>query len=164
MPNTSWLAGQRITASGLNDLIPLSTQLYVASQSISSHASNYTAVSFTDVLSSNDSDMWSVSNPTRLVAPHAGTYQLHGILTWPSGLSSSDGRGEFRVSGSGTAITSAKVSTVRGSSGNCIGAVSGVVVFTADSQYVEMYVNQNSGGSLNITCSLGMSRVSFATS
>lgn len=164
MTNTTWLAGQKITASALNDLFPSSVQVINLGYSQPSHASNYTALSWASVSSATSASMWSASTPTRLIAPTAGTYLVHGGITWPGGLAAQDARGEFRLNGSGTASTTARMATQRGSVGACQSVCSGVVVFTAAAQYVELYLNQNSGGALSLSATLGMTRMSYATS
>lgn len=164
MPNTVWFAGQRITADALNDLFPSSVQVVAPSFSQPSHASNYTVFTWASVSSATSASMWSAGTPTRLIAPTAGTYIVHGGITWPGGLSTQDARGEFRLNGSGVASTTARMATQRGSVGACQSVCSGVVVFTAAEQYVELFLNQNSGGSLSLSATLGMTRVSYATS
>jgi hypothetical protein len=162
--NTTWLAGQTITAAALNDMFPSSVQVVTASFAVPSHASNYTAVTWTSAAPAYPASMWVAGTPTRLIAPTAGTFLVHGGATWPGGLSTADARGEIRLTGSGTASTTARVQTQRGSNGGIASVLSGVVIFTAAGQYAELFFNQNSGGSLNITATFGMTRVSYATS
>lgn len=156
-------AGQRVTAGALNNALPVHCGVTVSSFSLPTSASAYTAVSFTAQSSSNTTGMWSAASPTRLVAPTAGTYDLSGVVTWPATLASSDGRGEFRVNGSATAITTGKVSIVRGSGGNATGVASGTAILAAG-DYIELYVNQNSGSTCSLIIALAMTRVSTATS
>ncbi|MFI9005108.1 hypothetical protein [Streptomyces sp. NPDC053541] len=164
MPQTSWAAGQRITAGGLNDLIPPSIQLVQPSTSIPVGANTYTPVPFASVAQTNTPSMWSAGQPTRLVAPYAGTFLLHGFIGWPGTLGTADARGEFRTNGSATPIATAKCGTQRGSTGNMASTLSGVVIFTAAAQYVELYLNHAAAGAVAISATLGMTRVSFATS
>ncbi|MFF5445500.1 hypothetical protein [Streptomyces sp. NPDC012888] len=170
----TWVVGEVVTAalmnaeirdqfSGLAGIL-CSTQVVNASFALASHASNYTAISYTGISSSNDTSMWNVSNATRLVAPRAGTYLVHGGISWPSGLSTNDARGEFRLNGSGTATATARMATQQESTGNCQAVASGVLIFTAANQYAEVYVNQNSGSSLNLNVTMGMTCISQATS
>lgn len=156
-------AGQRVTASALNNALPIHCGITVGSFSLASSASAYTAVSFTAQTSSNTTGMWSAASPTRLIAPTNGTYDISGVVTWPATLGSVDGRGEFRVNGSSTAITTGKVGIVRGSGGNATGVASGSVVLTAGG-YLELYVNQNSGSTCSLIVALTLTRISTATS
>lgn len=164
MPNTIWLAGQRITADALNDMFLSGVQVLNSSFSLASSSSVYTAVSFSSILSATDTSMWSISNPTRLVAPHAGTFNVHGYVVWPGTLSSADGRAELRISGSGTAATGGRLNMTRGSAGNGAAVLSGQVIFTAAAQYVELVANQNSGSSNSLTVAFGMTRAHYSTS
>lgn len=164
MPQTSWPAGGRITASGLNDMIPPSLQLSRGSAAIATSPTTYTAVSFDTVASQNLASLWSNSQPTRIVAPYPGTFQIHGGITWPATLGTADGRAEVRFNGTGTPVATSRCGTQRGSTGNMQSTFSGVVVFTAAGQYVEIFANQNSGVSINIAVTFGMTRVSFASS
>ncbi|MFE5912094.1 hypothetical protein ACFQ6B_23835 [Streptomyces wedmorensis] len=164
MPVTQYYAGQRITADGLNDLIPPSLQLSRTSAAIASSPTTYTAVSFDTVASQNTASMWSVGQPTRIIAPYPGTFQIHGGITWPATLSTADGRAEVRFNGTGVPAPTSRCGTQRGSTGNMQSTFSGVVVFTAAGQYVEVFANQNSGVSINIAVTFGLTRVSFASS
>lgn len=163
MPNTSWTAGQRITASALNDMFPSSVQAVTAGFSLTNHISTYFAVSWTSAAPIYPSSMWTVGQPTRLVAPSAGTYVVHGGITWIGTLSTADARGEIRLNGSGTAVSTARVQTQRGSNGGQASTMSGVVIFTAAGQYAELYLNQNSGSNFSVSATFGMTRVSYAT-
>lgn len=163
MTNTVWAAGQRITAAALNDMWPSSAQVVASGFSVPSHASNYTAVTWASAAMAYPSSMWASGNPTRLIAPTAGTYIVHGGITWPGTLSTADARGELRLNGSGTAATTARVQTQRGSTGNFGATLSGTLIFTAAGQYVELYFNQASGVAVSIAATLGMTRASYAT-
>ncbi|MCY0930779.1 hypothetical protein OTB20_32240 [Streptomyces sp. H27-H1] len=163
MANTTWYAGQRLTADALNDMWPSSVQATTASFSVPTAPSAYTAVPFTAAAPIYPSTMWLIGAPTRLVAPTEGTYVVHGGITWPGTLSTADARGEIRFNGSGTAVTTARVQTQRGSTGGMGATMSGTVIFTAAAQYIELYVNQNSGVSVVITAAFGMTRISYAT-
>lgn len=163
MTNTLWTAGQTIRASYLNDMWPSSVQATTASFAVPNHASNYTAVSWSAAAPIYPATMWVIGAPTRLVAPTAGTYVVHGGATWPGTLSTADARGEIRLNGSGTAATTAKVQTQRGSTGAQQSTISGVLIFTAAAQYAELVFNQNSGVSVSIAATFGMTRVSYAT-
>jgi hypothetical protein len=164
VPNTIWLAGQRITADALNDMFLSGVQVLNSAFSLASSASVYTAISFSSILGASDTSMWSISNPTRLVAPHAGTFNIHGHVVWPGTLAAADGRAELRISGSGTAAPGARLNITRGSAGNAAAALSGQVIFTAAGQYVELVANQNSGVSTSLIASLGMTRAHYSTS
>lgn len=163
MTTTSWTSGQRLTASALNDLFATTVQAVATSFAVPSHASTYYTVSFASAAPITPSTMWLVGAPTRLVAPTPGTYAVHGGVTWPGTLSTADGRGELRFNGSGSAVATARVQTQRGSTGGQGATISGVVIFTAADQYVELVLNQNSGVSVSVAATLGLSRVSYAT-
>lgn len=160
---TTFLAGQRLTATDLTNALPAHVGLTVPSFSLTTSPATYTAVAFTLQSSSNTTGMWSVGAATKLIAPTDGTYELEGFITWPATLSSSDGRGEFRVNGSGSAINTAKVGIVHGSTGNATGVASGTAVLSAG-DYLELYANQNSGSTCLLIVALTMNRISTATS
>lgn len=142
---------------------PPQVQTLNSSFSLSSHATNYTALNLGSVVSANRSGMWAGGQPTRLVAPAAGTYAVGGVIIWPGTLGSADGRAEFRVNGSGTPSSSARFSVTRGSSGNAAATASGYLVFTAAGQYAEVYANQNSGSTLTgMSVAVGMHQLSTA--
>lgn len=156
------LAGSRILAS---DLQPApSVQVFTNVYSLASSAGTYSAVNFASVQYAGDLTMWSVANPSRLVAPTAGTYLVHGYVVWPGTLSASDGRTEFRLNGSGTQAPGARGSMARGSSGSAAAVLSGTLTFTAAAQYAELYLNQNSGSACSMIVGWGMTRISLATS
>ncbi|MFK0182291.1 hypothetical protein ACIQVR_40775 [Streptomyces xanthochromogenes] len=137
-------------------------QAYNGSVTLTTSPTVYTALNLGAVISSNRSGMWSAGQPTRLVATTPGTYAVTGAIIWPSLLGSVDGRAEVRLNGSGTGSNTARFSIARGSSGNSAAAASGTVIFTAAGQYLEVYANQNSGGSLNVAIGVGMNRISNA--
>ncbi|MFB7647120.1 hypothetical protein ACFC0S_16710 [Streptomyces sp. NPDC056084] len=137
-------------------------QAYNGSVTLTSSASAYTALNLGAVTSSNNASMWSSGQPTRLVAPTPGTYAVMGAIVWPGLLGSADGRAEVRLNGSATGSNTARFSIARGSNGNAAASASGTVIFTAAGQYLEVYANQNSGGSLNVAIGVGMNRISNA--
>ncbi|MEU9861337.1 hypothetical protein AB0D99_10695 [Streptomyces sp. NPDC047971] len=170
----TWVVGEVVTAAMMNAEIRdqmtglvgilCCTQVVATAFSLPSHASNYTAISWASIASSNDTSMWNSGQATRLVAPRAGTYIIHGGITWPGTLSTNDARTEIRANGSGTVLSTAKSGTQRGSTGNMQSTFSGVAIFTAASQYIEVFCNQNSGSSLSLPATFGMTCVSQATS
>lgn len=160
---TTFLAGQRLTATDLTNALPAHVGVTVPSFSLGSSSSVYTPVAFTLQSSSNTTGMWSVGAATKLFAPTDGTYDLSGFITWPATLGSADGRGEFRVNGSSSAINTAKVSITHGSTGNATGVASGTAVLSAG-DYLELYTNQNSGSTCLLIVALTMNRISTATS
>ncbi|WP_331445873.1 hypothetical protein [Streptomyces xanthochromogenes] len=137
-------------------------QAYNGSVALTSSPTVYTALNLGAQISANQPGMWSSGQPTRLVATTPGTYAVTGAIIWPSLLGSVDGRAEVRLNGSGTGSNTARFSIARGSSGNSAAAASGTVIFTAAGQYLEVYANQNSGGSLNVAIGVGMNRISNA--
>lgn len=156
-------AGQKLTAAALNAALPIHIGVTASSFSLASNASTYFAVSFNAQSASNTTGMWSSGTPTKIFAPTAGTYSVGGFVVWPGGLSTTDGRGTFRLNGSGVDVTTAKVATQRGSTGNQTAVASGTVIMQAG-DYVEMYLNQNSGSALSLIVALNISRLSTSTS
>jgi hypothetical protein len=139
-------------------------QTYNGSVTLNSSSSTYFSTNLGGITSSNRSGMWSSGNPTRLVAPTAGTYAVTGSIIWPGTLGSADGRAELRLNGSGVESNTARFSIARGSVGNAPAVASGTVIFTAANQYLEVYANQNSGTNMvgTLAVALGMSRISNA--
>lgn len=130
---------------------------------LGSSATAYGAITYTSITSSNRGGMWSSGQASRILAPLPGTYELGGVLSWPSQLGSADGRAEFRLNGSGTGSATARWNTIRGSSGNSSSVASGTVIFTS-AGYLEVYANQNSGNTVSLIASVTMRRISAATS
>jgi hypothetical protein len=143
-------------------LEPPQVQTLNSAFNLASNASNYTALNLGAVMSSNRAGMWASGQPTRLVAPTAGTYAVGGVIVWPGTLGSADGRAEFRVNGSSSPSSTARFSIARGSAGNAPAVASGYLVFTAAGQYAEVHANQNSGSTASLIVAVGMHRLSTA--
>lgn len=137
-------------------------QMSNPSVSLASHSTNYFALNLGAQISSNVPGMWNVGNPTRLVAPTAGTYRVSGVIVWQGTLGSQDGRAEFRTNGSSLSSTTARFTTMHGSNGNAASTASGVLIFSAPG-YAEVYANQNTGSTVAMTVAVGMERISMAT-
>jgi hypothetical protein len=151
---SAWTTTEQPTANVQNNSITLS-----------SHVTSYFAVVWSGLGMSNRSGMWSGGATTRLVLPLAGTYVLDGIVVWPGGLGSNDGRGEIRINGAGTAAPYARMSIARGSVGNAASIIGGRVIMPSAGQYIELYLNQSTGSAIaGIIASLGATRVSANTS
>lgn len=123
---------------------------------------NYHALTMTSRLSGSGNITWSsITNPSRVTAVVAGTYQISGTLIWPGTLGSADGRAEIHINGS--TITNTRFNTIRGSAGNSASVCSGLEVLNAG-DYVEIYANQQSGVSVTLTANrFCVSLVSLAT-
>ncbi|MFE7516131.1 hypothetical protein ACFU8I_33595 [Streptomyces sp. NPDC057540] len=160
MPDPVVLAGQTIKADAINSLVAPHVQAYNPSFSIPSGAGTYTACAYTSALSSNTPTMWTIGQPTRLIAPSPGVYLLHGGLIWTSALSTFDGRGEIRANGGASPTSGTRVGTQRGSSGNMQSTISGTVTLTAG-QYIELYLNTQAGVAVAVAATLGMTRISL---
>ena len=138
-------------------------QTYQAAFNLPSSGSAYTALNLGGQVSGNYAGMWSSGQPTRLAAPTPGTYAVNGHIMWQSSLGTNAGRAEFRQNGSGTAALYAHVGTMLGSTGNDASVASGVLVFGSPG-YVEVYANQATGGTIAISYSFGIRRISTAVS
>ncbi|MFE5895827.1 hypothetical protein ACFQ67_00100 [Streptomyces sp. NPDC056488] len=158
MPTPIVYAGQVLRASTINDLIDPHIQA-AASFVVPSGAGTYTACVFGSVLSGNEAGMWSAAQPTRLVAPVAGVYMVHGGIAWPNALSTADARAEIRPNGTGVAASGTRVGTQRGSAGNMQVTASGTIVMAAG-EYIELFLNTQSGSAITATVTLGITRVS----
>lgn len=159
MPDPIVQPGQTVRAGPINALVQPHVQAYVANFTLPVGASTYTAVSYTTTLSSNTPSMWNSGQPTRLVAPSAGVYLIHGGVTWTGSLGTADGRGEIRANGASGPSLGTRVGTQRGSNGNMQSTVSGIVVLAANG-YIELYLNHGAAGSVSVTVTLGITRVS----
>ncbi|MFE9737347.1 hypothetical protein [Streptomyces sp. NPDC006477] len=151
--------GQTLLADPINALVQPHVQANVGSFSVPAGASTYTAVIFTATLSSNTASMWTAGQPTRLIAPTAGVYLVHGGIIWPAALSTSDARGEIRANGSASPSAGTRVSTQRGSAGNMQAAASGIVVLAAGG-YIEIYLNHQNASAIAAAVTLGITRIS----
>ncbi|MFH9728300.1 hypothetical protein ACH4M4_35880 [Streptomyces sp. NPDC017254] len=151
--------GQTITADPINGLVQPHVQAVAGAATVPSGASTYTAVTFTSTISGNTSSMWAAGQPTRLIAPAAGVYLIHGGVTWPGALSTADARGEIRANGSASPATGTRVGSQRGSAGNMQVAATGTVVLAAGG-YIELYLNTQSGSSISAVVTLGITRIS----
>ncbi|MFB7029679.1 MULTISPECIES: hypothetical protein [unclassified Streptomyces] len=158
MPTPIVYAGQALRASIINDLIDPHVQAF-SSFVVPAGAGTYTPVVFTGTLSGNEASMWSAVSPTRLVAPVAGVYMVHGGIAWPNALGTADARGEIRPNSTGLASAGTRVGTQRGSAGNMQVTVSGTLVLAAN-EYVELFLNTQSASPITATVSLGITRVS----
>jgi hypothetical protein len=132
--------------------------------SLASNASTYFALPLTTQLSKSGNITWSSgTNPSRVTAIVGGTYQVSGTMVWPGALGATNlGRAQIEVNG--VTITNTKFNTVAGSVGNVAAVCSGLEVLQAG-DYIEVYANQNSGGTITITTfRFGLVLVSLATS
>jgi len=137
-------------------------QTYNSSFNLPSSGSAYTALDLGSQVSGNYAGMWSSGQPTRLNAPLPGTYAVSGYALWQSNLGTNAGRMEFRQNGGSSAAPYAHVNTMLGSSGNDASVASGVLVFST-AGYAEVYANQATGGTITISYSFGIRRISTAT-
>ncbi|MFJ3786989.1 hypothetical protein [Streptomyces sp. NPDC090093] len=160
MPDPVVLPGQTVKADAINGLVSPHVQVYSPTFSIPNGSSTYTPVTFTSPLSSNHASMWNAGQPTRLVAPTAGVYLLHGGLIWTAALGASDGRGEIRANGVAAPTSGSRVGTQRGSAGNMQSTVSGVVTLAAGG-YIELYLNTQAAVAVAVAATLGMTRISL---
>ncbi|MFG2899520.1 hypothetical protein ACGFZH_20865 [Streptomyces zaomyceticus] len=160
MPDPVVLPGQTIKADAINSLVAPHVQVYNPTFSIPNGAGTYTACSFSSALSSNHASMWAIGQPTRLIAPTAGIYLLHGGLIWTGALSTFDGRGEIRANGSATPASGARVGTQRGSAGNMQSTISGTVTLAANG-YIELYLNTQAAVAVAVASTLGITRISL---
>lgn len=151
--------GQTVYSDPINALVQPHVQVSVGSFSVPSGASTYTPVAFSSTISGNTASMWSVSQPTRLIAPTAGVYLVHGGMIWAAALGAADARGEIRANGSGSPSSGTRVGTQRGSAGNMQQTATGIVVLAAGG-YIELYLNTQSGSAIASTTTLGMTRIS----
>lgn len=159
MPDPIGQPGQTIRADPINALVQPHVQATAGSFSVPSGASTYTAVTFASTLSGNHAGMWTAGQPTRLIAPSAGVYLLHGGMIWPGALGSFDARGEIRANASGVPATGTRVGTQRGSVGNMQAAISGTVLLAAGG-YIELYLNTQAAVAITAAVTLGITRVS----
>lgn len=148
--------------SWINPAEPPQVHTYNATATLPSDASAYTALNLGGKISGNwPTPMWSSSNPTRIVLPTAGTYIPDGVILWPGTLGSMDGRAEWHLNGSSTALDTARFSTARGSAGNLASVSSGVIIASAPG-YAEVWANQHSGAALTLIVTAGVHRISTA--
>ncbi|MFF5790258.1 hypothetical protein ACFY8P_35460 [Streptomyces sp. NPDC012693] len=159
MPDPVVYAGQAIREGPINAMVAPHVQAQVGSFSVPTGASTYTAAAFTTTLSGNHASMWSLAQPTRLIAPSAGVYLVHGGVIWPAALGAVDARGEIRVSGASTPAPGTRVGTQRGSGGNMQVTAVGTVTLVAGG-YVEIYLNTQSGSNIAAGVTLGITRIS----
>lgn len=151
--------GQTVLAEPINALVQPHVQVLAGAFSVPAGASTYTACAFTSALSSNTASMWTAGAATRLIAPTAGVYLIHGGITWPAALSTSDARGEIRANGSASPSTGTRVGTQRGSSGNMQVTATGTVTLAAGG-YIELYLNTQNASAISATVTLGITRIS----
>jgi hypothetical protein len=97
-----------------------------------------------DEVFNTDTNHSGTTNPSRLTATTAGVYLVCASATWAAGIN--DRLIQLKQDGT-TALASSEIS-----SGNTFGDDSSVctVVKLAATHYVEVYVEQNSGGALNV--------------
>ncbi|MEU2119994.1 hypothetical protein ABZ567_31155 [Streptomyces sp. NPDC016459] len=159
MPDPIVYAGQGIRADPINALVQPHVQAHVGSFNVPTGSSTYTPAAFTTTLSSNTASMWGAGAPTRLIAPTTGVYLVHGGIIWPAALGAVDARGEIRINGSASPAPGTRVGTQRGSSGNMQVVAGGVVILNAN-QYIELYLNTQSGSNIAAGVTLGITRIS----
>lgn len=158
MPDPIVYPGQTIKTDAINGLVQPHVQV-TSSFSVPGGTTGYAAATFTTVLSSNTPSMWSTGQATRLIAPTAGVYLLHGGLIWTGALGTADGRGEIRANGSGVPAPGSRVGTQRGSTGNMQSTISGTVTLAANG-YIEIYLNTTAPGAVAVGTTLGITRIS----
>lgn len=119
-----------------------------ATQSIPN--ATYTAVLLNDQIWENPSTVWS-TGATKLFAPYTGKYLIAAYVGW---LANSNGLREAYVSiNGGVALAYDSRMAVNGAATRQ--TMSFITTITAG-QYIELYVWQNSGGSLNINALEGV--------
>lgn len=100
---------------------------------------------FTNKAGAAPAPIWNVANPTRLVAPVDGFYQIEGASTFATGAG-----GTFRfwqLAAPGFVFSAASLGV--SAAGQNLIPISGVVGLTAGN-YIEMGMQQDSGAAMNI--------------
>jgi hypothetical protein len=100
---------------------------------------------------------WSSSTPTRLTAPQAGKYTVGCSVLWDS---STTGNRAVYVVKNGVTGTRLAGEQMIANSGGVLNLATTLNLTTGD--YVEFYVNQNSGGSANVTATEQISQMWIA--
>lgn len=138
-----------ITNLGAANYIPNSSAVARINAVQSIPDNTFTKISFTNVNNVSAPEYWNIANPTRLVAPRGGIYEIKCAITFASNAT---GFRQVRLLLNGTPVTAPQTL-------NTLGAVTGFdtvlnVVFPqvnmGGGQYVEVEVNQTSGGALNV--------------
>jgi hypothetical protein len=100
---------------------------------------------------------WSAGSPTRLTAPQAGKYTVGCSILWDS---STTGNRSVYVVKNGVTGTRLAGEQMIANSGGVLNLATTLNLTTGD--YVEFYVNQNSGGSLNVVATEQISQMWIA--
>ncbi|MFF0426916.1 hypothetical protein ACFYUJ_21190 [Streptomyces sp. NPDC004520] len=159
MPDPIVQPGQTVRAGPINTLVQPHVQALATAFAVPSGAGTYTACAFASTLSGNHTGMWTAGQPTRLIAPAAGVYLIHGGITWPGALGTADARGEIRIGGASTPAPGTRVGSQRGSAGNMQVTASGSVQLAAGG-YIELYLNTQSASAITAVVTLGITRIS----
>jgi hypothetical protein len=135
---SEWVAGTIATAAFKGAIVRRTTNQSIGDNSV-------TAITF-DAEDKDTDGFWTVGSPTRFTIPEDGVYIFGGGVTFASNTT---GKRAIYVRRGGTDyLAMQEVGSTTSDSRRL--AVAGMEEFTA-SQYIELYVYQNSTGSLNAT-------------
>lgn len=125
--------------------VAVTVALTLVDQAIASGVS--TAVSFdTSIL--DTAALWSIANPTRLIAPAAGNYLVTATGLWATTGANGEVLMRFRVNGAGLfyGVSSIPTSITGSTPGNSVA----IILPLGAADYVEVMVFQNTGNPLNL--------------
>ena len=138
-----------ITNLGIANLIPDSNAIVRINAVQSIPNNTFTKISFTNATNISAPEYWNIANPTRLVAPRGGYYEVKCAITFAI---NSTGVRQVRLLRNGTPITAPQTLTTLGATTGSETVLNIVFpeVNLGIGGYVEVEVNQTSGGDLNV--------------
>lgn len=101
-----------------------------------------------DTVAYNDVGMWNVASPTKIVIPVAGYYALTATVTWAISAAGTWRSNSIYKNG-GTVLSQANFPPDPAAVIN-LAFTTGCFASLNTGDYIEMYVYQNSGGTMNI--------------
>jgi hypothetical protein len=166
---TTVAVGDKLTAALWNDDVKAAIEFLVATGAIarpfasvfrtaalSPATSTDTVVSWDGETEDNDAMHDLVTNPTRMTFKTAGLYRITYGFAFAANASGLR-RGQLRLNGAGSPFTQTSMAATPANTFSAQGAVDWRM---AANDYVELYVNQTSGGALAITTGAGFTNLS----
>lgn len=144
-----FLVTSTITNLGIANYIPNSNAIVRINAVQSIPNATFTKISFTNVNNTSAPEYWNIANPTRLVAPRGGIYDIKCAITFALNAT---GVRQVRLLLNGTPVTAPQTLTTLGATTGSETVLNCVFpsILIGIGSYVEIEVYQNSGSNVDV--------------